>query len=65
VTAQRIARFHGAPLDGHDLDVTSWTDEEISVGVAHVVDGSPLRADYEPEPGGDPLVWRYRGDLEG
>ena len=60
-TPRRIARFVGGPLDGHRLDVTDWSDEQIATGVLHVVDGWMDRADYEPDPDGDPLRWLYRG----
>jgi hypothetical protein len=59
----RIVRYVGAPLDGKALDVDRWTDEEIATGAYEVVDGWMDRADYEPDPGGDPLVWQYRGPV--
>ncbi|WP_159401622.1 hypothetical protein [Streptomyces sp. NRRL F-5053] len=58
---QCTAHFIGGPLDGHTADVTDWTVDEIATGVLHVVDSWTERADYEPEPGGDPLRWLYRG----
>lgn len=60
-TAPRLARFIGGPLDGHQVDVTDWTEDAVRTGVLHVVDGWEERADYEPEPGGDPLRWLYQG----
>jgi hypothetical protein len=62
---QRIVRYVGGPLDGKRLDVAGWTAEEIRTGTYEVVDGWSDRADYEPEPGGDPLVWVYRGSVPG
>jgi hypothetical protein len=60
-----IVRYVGGPLDGKTLDVSDWAAEEIHAGVYEVVDGWADRADYEPEPGGDPLVWVYRGVVPG
>lgn len=60
-----LVRYVGGPLDGKALDVSSWTPEEISAGTYEIVDGWTARADYEPEPGGDPLVWLYRGAVPG
>jgi len=62
---QRIVRYVGGPLDGKRLDVSGWTAEEIRTGTYEVVDGWVDRADYEPAPGGDPLVWVYRGPVAG
>jgi hypothetical protein len=61
----RLVRYVGGPLDGQELDATDWTDEEIRTGSYEIVDGWVLRADYEPDPGGDPLIWRYRGAVPG
>jgi hypothetical protein len=61
----RLVRYVGGPLDGKTLDVTAWTDEQVRGGVYEVVDGWEQRADYEPEPGGDPLLWLYRGPVAG
>jgi hypothetical protein len=58
-----IARLVGGPLDGHTVDVTTWAPEGIGTGVLHVVEGRGDRADDEPEPGGDPLCWIYRGPV--
>lgn len=60
-----VVRYVGGPLDGKQLDVAGWTPEEIRTGVYEVVDGWSDRAGYEPEPGGDPLLWRYRGPFPG
>lgn len=61
----RTVTYLGGPLDGQQMDVTEWTEESIRQGVHQIVDGWADRADYEPEPGGDPLVWRYRGPVPG
>ncbi|MFC9068825.1 hypothetical protein [Streptomyces harbinensis] len=60
----RTARLIGGPLDGHELDVSTWTEEEIRTGVYHVVEGWEERADYEPD-AGDPLAWKYQGPVPG
>lgn len=62
---RRIVRYVGGPLDGKDLDVTGWAEEDVRTGTYEIVDGWTARADYEPDPGGDPLVWRYRGPVPG
>lgn len=59
----RVVRYVGGPLDGKELDVADWSDEDICTGVYEIVDGWEDRADYEPDPDGDPLVWRYRGPV--
>lgn len=59
----RIIRYVGGPLDGKTLDASGWTAEEIRGGGYEIVDGWTDRADYEPDSGGDPLVWRYRGPV--
>ena len=64
VTA-RIVTYVGGPLDGETLDVSGWSEESVRQGVYQVVDGWADRADYEPDAGGDPLVWRYRGPVPG
>lgn len=61
----RVVRYVGGPLDGAELDVADWTPEEIRTGAYQVVDGWTDRADYEPEPGGDPTLWHYRGQVPG
>lgn len=61
MSERRIARFAGGPLDGHEVDVTGWSESDVATGVLHVVDGWELRADYEPDAAGDPLLWLYRG----
>lgn len=63
LTAKRTVCFVGGPLDGHELDVSTWTEEEISTGVYHVVEGWEDRADYAPGTGGDQLLWHYRGPV--
>lgn len=57
----RTAHLIDGPLDGLQVDVTDWSDDEIATGVLHVVDGWEMRADYEPESDGDPLRWLYHG----
>lgn len=59
----RTVQYIGGPLAGQILDVSDWTDDEIRTGVYQVVRGWVDRADYEPDPGGDPLLWRYRGPV--
>lgn len=59
----RVVRYVGGPLDGQVLDATGWTDEELATGSYEIVDGWTDRADYEPDPDGDLLVWRYRGPV--
>lgn len=61
----RIVHYVGGPLDGERLDVSSWSDAEVRQGVYQIVDGWEDRADYAPDAGGDPLVWRYRGPVSG
>lgn len=56
-------RYVGGPLDGKQLAVGGWSDEEIATGTYEVVPGWVDRADYEPDEGGDPLVWHYRGPV--
>ncbi|WP_159012180.1 hypothetical protein [Streptomyces sp. NRRL F-5123] len=58
-------RYVDGPLDGAELDVTDWADEDVRGGVYQVVDGWEDRAAYEPDEDGDPLVWRYRGPVPG
>ncbi len=61
---QRIVRLLGGPLDGTEVDVTGWMDEDISLGAYHFVDGwDDERADYSPAPGAAPLRWLYRGPV--
>ncbi|MFF5589717.1 hypothetical protein [Streptomyces hygroscopicus] len=60
---QRTLRYLGGPLDGEEIDATDWTDEDLRIGAYVIVDGWQDRADYSPEPGGDPLVWHYRGPV--
>ncbi|WNI15589.1 hypothetical protein [Actinacidiphila sp. ITFR-21] len=61
----RIVRYVGGPLDGQEMDVAAWPEDSVRRGVYQVVDGWADRADYEPEPGGDPLLWLYRGPVPG
>jgi hypothetical protein len=61
----RIVRYVGGPLDGLEVDVTDVPSFDPSGGAYQVVDGWSDRADYEPEAGGDPLVWVYRGPVSG
>jgi hypothetical protein len=63
MTGPRIVRYVGGPLDGAELDVSDWTDGDVAAGVYEVVDGWQDRAEYDPDPGGDPMVWRYRGPV--
>ena len=58
-------RYVGGPLDGQTMDAAGWTEEELRTGSYQIVDGWTCRADYEPDPGGDPLLWRYRGEVPG
>jgi hypothetical protein len=51
--------LRGGPLDG----LVSLVAEEN--GVYLVVPGTSGRALYEPEAGGDPDVWTYRGMVDG
>lgn len=59
----QIVRYVGGPLDGKQLDVSDWTLVELRTGTYEIVDGWQDRADYEPDEGGDPLLWRYRGPV--
>jgi hypothetical protein len=61
----RMVRYVGGPLDGQTLDVTGWSDESVRSGVYQIVEGWEDRADYSPDEGGDPLLWRYRGPVPG
>jgi hypothetical protein len=61
----RLVRYVGGPLDGKAMDVSGWSEEQVRGGVYEVVPGWEQRADYEPEPDGDPLVWQYRGIVPG
>jgi hypothetical protein len=61
----RIVRYLGGPLDGQELDVSGWADEDVRTGTYQVVDGWVDRADYSPDEGGDPLLWHYRGLVPG
>ncbi|WP_461025748.1 hypothetical protein [Streptomyces sparsus] len=55
----------GGPLDALLLDVTGWTPEEISTGVALLTElgqyGAGGRALYDPRPG-DPTRFDWSGD---
>jgi hypothetical protein len=59
----RVVRYVGGPLDGLELDASMWSDDEIRGGSFEVVDGWEDRAVYEPDPAGDPLVWKYGGPV--
>ncbi|NUP46141.1 MAG: hypothetical protein HOW97_02325 [Catenulispora sp.] len=59
----RMLRYVGGPLDGKEIDATGWTDADLAGGGYEIVDGWTDRAHYEPDPGGDVLVWRYRGPV--
>lgn len=60
----RIVRYVGGPLDGKEVDASDWPDAELAGGGYEIVPGwDGERADYEPDPGGDPLVWRYCGTV--
>lgn len=61
----RIVRYVGGPLDGQEMDVSDWSEESLRQGVYQIVDGWLDRADYSPDPDGDPLLWRYRGPVPG
>lgn len=61
----RTVRYVGGPLDGKTLDASSWPEAEIRGGTEEIVDGWRDRAVYEPDDGGDPLVWLYRGPASG
>ncbi|WP_271220554.1 hypothetical protein [Streptosporangium carneum] len=52
--------LYGGPLDGMVLPAQPITSDP---GAYMVVPGSVARAVYEPTLGGDPAVWRYRGDI--
>lgn len=57
----RTVRYLGGPLDGQELDVSDWTDEQIATGVYRIVHGEVDRAAYAPVEGGDPLEWHFEG----
>jgi hypothetical protein len=62
----RTVRYAGGPLDGQELDATDWSDEDLADGGYEIVPcWGPERADYAPDPDGDPLIWRYRGPVAG
>ncbi|MEV4096988.1 hypothetical protein [Streptosporangium saharense] len=48
------------PLDGMVLPRQPLDDDP---GAYMIVPGWTSRAVYEPDPGGDPAVWRYRGEV--
>lgn len=58
-----VVRLVGGPLDGEELPADAMSDAEVSGGAYMIVDGWAQRADYSPDDGGDPLVWRYRGPV--
>lgn len=53
----RAVRYVGGPLDGNEHDADGWTDEQVRGGSYEIVDGWTDRADYEPDPDGDPYLW--------
>lgn len=65
MVAERTVRYVGGPLDGQQLDAAGWSDEELATGTYEIVPGWADRADYEPAPGEDLLVWHYRGPAPG
>lgn len=48
------------PLDGMVLPDQPVTDDP---GAYMIVPGETHRAVYEPDPGGPPRVWHYRGTI--
>lgn len=63
MTRPRTVTYVGGPLDGQEMDVAGWTDKAVRSGVYQIIDGWFDRACYEPDGGGDPLVWHYRGPV--
>lgn len=61
---QRVVRYIGGPLDGREIDVTIWSETALRGGVYHLVNGRMERVMYDPDAGGDPLVWHYRGVID-
>jgi hypothetical protein len=69
-TQQHVVTFQGGPMDGHTLDVTTWTAEQRATGVAHICDRSAYgpggRSWYGPLEGapdpGASTVWVWEGD---
>jgi hypothetical protein len=61
----RIIRYVGGPPDGQQLDADEllMSDADLRLGTYEIVDGWTDRADYAPDPGGDPLARRYRGPV--
>ncbi|MGW3661899.1 hypothetical protein [Streptomyces sp. NPDC005141] len=59
------AELVGGPLDGLLLDITGWTSDGRSTGVALETElgrfGSGARAVYDPRPGNAKL-WDWSGD---
>lgn len=62
---RRTVRYVGGPLDGLELDAAGWSEDEVRGGSEQIVPGWADRVVYEPEPGGDPRVWLYRGAVPG
>ncbi len=52
--------LHGGPLDGMVLLGQPITADP---GAYMVVPAREKRTVYEPDVGGDPAVWKYRGDI--
>lgn len=59
----KTVQYLGGPLDGKTMDVSAWPLEQIRTGVYEIVPGWEDRADYCPDEGCDPLIWRYRGPV--
>ncbi|WP_130798095.1 hypothetical protein [Streptomyces otsuchiensis] len=59
--AVRVLRYVGGPHD--ELEERLPPGEDPGDGGYLVVAGWEERAVYEPEPGGDPLLWHYRGPI--
>jgi hypothetical protein len=68
MTEHRLVELVGGPRDGHQLDVTGWTEQQLRDGVALIAEhgayGAGGRACYAP-PAGDPHAdrWPHEGDL--
>lgn len=58
---QRVVQYIGGPLDGHEIEVSVWSETALRGGVYQLVNGCMERVGYDPDPGGDPLVLHYRG----
>ncbi|MFG2949731.1 hypothetical protein [Streptomyces adustus] len=59
---QRVVRYPGAPLDGHEIDASALGETGMRGLVMYrLVDGWMEFAVYDPDPDGDPLVWHLPG----